>query len=140
MTWCPIRVARGWPPNVVPCMPMSAGDRSKRIKRSSSDSRRCRQRSKRSEFERQGGHRTRKRCHQQSHSPHIPTIAIDFIDLPIPTCFAISSLTRIAPMGNPFASGFAIVTISGLRYFTNAQGDKEISVSQSVKKVTGLRA
>jgi hypothetical protein len=43
-------------------------------------------------------------------------------------------------MGNPFASGFAIVTISGLRYFTNAQGDKEISVSQSVKKVTGLRA
>lgn len=33
MTWCPIRVARGWPPNVVPCMPMSAGDRSKRSER-----------------------------------------------------------------------------------------------------------
>jgi hypothetical protein len=56
----------------------------------------------------------KERCYQQSHSPHRPTPAIDLMDLPIPTCFAISSLTRIAPMGNPFASGFAIVTISGL--------------------------
>jgi hypothetical protein len=62
------------------------------------------------------------------------------MDLPIPTCFAISSLTRIAPMGNPFASGFAIVTISGLRYFTNAQGDKESFRQSKVEKVTGLRA
>jgi hypothetical protein len=43
-------------------------------------------------------------------------------------------------MGNPFASGFAIVTISGLRYFTNAQGDKESFRQSRVKKMTGLRA
>jgi hypothetical protein len=44
------------------------------------------------------------------------------MDLPIPTCFAISSLTRIAPIGNPFANGFAIVTISGLVVSTYKEG------------------
>lgn len=33
MTWCPIRVARGWPPKVVPCMPVSASERSERANR-----------------------------------------------------------------------------------------------------------
>jgi len=31
MTWCPIRVARAWPPNVVPCIPMGVGEVSKSV-------------------------------------------------------------------------------------------------------------
>lgn len=43
-------------------------------------------------------------------------------------------------MGNPFASGFAIVTISGLvvPYVIHAQGDKEKFRQSRVKKVIRL--